>query len=146
MTNPYDDIIGLPHHRSAARPAMSAHDRAAQFSPFAALTGYEDAVAETARLTDRKIELDENSKSDLNERLNIIQGTLNEQPEVSVTYFLPDKNKSGGKYVTATGCVKKIDEYEHIVLMRDGRIIPVDDIIEINEINGKLFTSFENLL
>ena len=117
MTNPYDDIINLPHHQSLTRPHMSAYDRAAQFSPFAALTGYEDAVAETARLTGKKAELDEYGKSDLNERLNIIQDTLDEQPKVSITYFLPDKKKSGGEYVTVSGCVKKIDEYEHIVVM-----------------------------
>lgn len=143
MTNPYDDIINLPHHQSATHPHISSYDRAAQFSPFATLTGYEDAVAETARLTDKKVELDEYDKSALNERLNIIQDTLDEQPKVSITYFLPDKKKSGGEYVTVSGCVKKIDEYEHIVLMRDGSKIPVDDIIEIN---GDLFTLFENSL
>ncbi|MDD2234679.1 MAG: hypothetical protein PHZ11_06495 [Desulfitobacteriaceae bacterium] len=141
MTNPYDDIINLPHHRSTTHPHMSSHDRAAQFSPFAALTGYEDAVAETARLMDKKIELDEYSKSDLNERLNIIQGALNEQPEVSITYFLPDKNKSGGAYVTVTSGVKKIDEYEHIVVMLDATKIPIDDIAKMN---GEIFCSLEN--
>ena len=120
---------------------MSAYDRAAQFSPFAALTGYEDAVAETARLTDKKVELDEYGKSDLNERLNIIQDTLDEQPKVSITYFLPDKKKSGGEYVTVSGCVKKIDEYEHIVVMLDATKIPIDDIAEIN---GEIFCSLEN--
>lgn len=143
MTNPYDDIINLQHHQSATHHHMSSYDRAAQFSPFAALTGYEDAVAETARLTDKKVELDEYGKSALNERLNIIQDTLDERPKVSITYFLPDKKKSGGEYVTVSECVTKIDEYEHIVLMQDGSKIPVDDIIEIN---GDLFTLFENLL
>ena len=142
MKNPYDDIINLPHHQSATRPHMSAYDRAAQFSPFAALTGYEDAVAETARLTDKKVELDEYGKADLNERLNMIQDTLGEQPKVSITYFLPDKQKSGGAYVTVTGGVKKIDEYEHIVVMLDATKIPIDDIAEIN---GGLFALFENL-
>jgi len=141
MTNPYDDIINLPHHQSLTRPHMSAYDRAAQFSPFAALTGYEDAVAETARLTGKKVELDEYGKSDLNERLNIIQDTLDEQPKVSITYFLPDKKKSGGEYVTVSGCVKKIDEYEHIVVMLDATKIPIDDIAEIN---GEIFCSLEN--
>lgn len=141
MTNPYDDIINLPHHQSLTSPHMSAYDRAAQFSPFAALTGYEDAVAETARLTDKKAELDEYGKSDLNERLNIIQDTLDEQPKVSITYFLPDKKKSGGEYVTVSGCVKKIDEYEHIVVMLDATKIPIDDIAEIN---GEIFCSLEN--
>lgn len=143
MKNPYDDIINLPRHQSATHPHMSSYDRAAQFSPFAALTGYEDAVTETARLTDRRVELDEYGKSALNERLNIIQDTPDEQPKVSITYFLPDKKKSGGEYVTLTGGVKKIDEYEHIVLMWDGSKIPIDDIIEIN---GDFFAPFENLL
>lgn len=142
MTNLYNDIINLPHHQSATRPHMSAYDRAAQFSPFAALTGYEDTVAETARLTDKKVELDDYSKADLNERLNMIQDTLGEQPEVSITYFLPDKKKSGGAYVTVTGGVKKIDEYKHIVVMLDATKIPIDDIAEIN---GVLFALFENL-
>lgn len=142
MTNPYDDIINLPHHQSATHPHMTAYDRAAQFSPFAALTGYEDAVIETARLTDKKVELDEYDKAALNERLNMIQDTLDEQPEVSITYFLPDKKKSGGAYVTVTGGVKKIDEYEHIVVMLDATKIPIDDIAEIN---GGLFVLLEYL-
>jgi len=87
----YDDIINLPHHQSATRPHMPNYDRAAQFSPFAALTGYDNAVKETSRLTDKKVELDEYSKDALNDRLNMIQDTLDEQPEVSITYFLPDK-------------------------------------------------------
>ena len=130
--NLYDDIINLPHHTSTTHPHMSAYDRAAQFSPFAALTGYEDAVSETARLTDKKVELDEYSKADLSERLNLILDTLDEQPQVSITYFLPDKKKSGGAYITATGCVKKIDEYEHIVVMRDATKISIDDILKIS--------------
>jgi len=142
MTNFYDDIINLPHHRSATRPHMSAYDRAAQFSPFAALTGYEAAVAETARQTDKKADLDECDKATLNERLTIIQDTLNDQPEVSITFFLPDKKKSGGAYITVTGGVKKIDEYEHLVVMLDATKIPIDDIFEIN---GSLFAVFENL-
>ena len=110
---------------------MSNYDRAAQFAPFAALTGYDDAVKETARLTDKKVELDEYSKDALNERLNMIQDAIDEQPEVSITYFLLDKKKSGGAYVTATDRVKKIDEYENIVLLQDGTKIPIDDIAEI---------------
>ena len=140
MTGSYYDIINLPHHVSASRPRMSALDRAAQFSPFAALTGYEDAVAEAARLTDTKIELDEYAKGAINERLNAIQDTLDEQPEVSITYYLPDKKKSGGVYVTVTGCVKKVDEYEHIVVMRDGTNVPIDDI---SEIDGEMFGTVE---
>ena len=135
----YDDIINLPHHQSATRPHMSNYDRAAQFAPFAALTGYDDAVKETARLTDKKVELDEYSKDALNERLNMIQYAIDEQPEVSITYFLFDKKKSGGAYVTATDRVKKIDEYENIVLLQDGTKIPIDDIAEIvGEVFGAL--------
>lgn len=131
MTNPYNEIINLPHHTSSTRPRMSAYDRAAQFSPFAALTGYEDAVAETARQTDKKAELDEYRKADLNERLNLIQDTLEEQPEVSITYFVPDAKKSGGAYVTTTGYVKKIDSYKRTLVMCDATKIPIDDILEI---------------
>lgn len=138
MTGSYDDIINLPHHVSASRPRMSALDRAAQFSPFAALTGYDDAVKETARLTDERIELDESSKAALNERLLMIQGQLNDQPQVSIIYFQPDDKKAGGTYITATGCVKKIDEYERTAAMKDGTKISIDDIIKID---GDLFNS-----
>lgn len=141
MMNPYDDIINLPHHTSTSRPRMSAHDRAAQFSPFAALTGYDAAINETARLTDKRAELDEYSKADLNERLYIIQGQMDEQPEVSITYFQPDKKKSGGAYITATGCVKKIDEYERTLVMKDETKITIDDIFEID---GELFGALEH--
>jgi len=136
----YDSVKRLPHHQSATRPHMSLYDRAAQFSPFAALTGYDDAVKEAARLTDTKAELDEYEKAAINERLNKIQDTLDEQPEASITYFLPDKKKSGGVYVTVTGCVKKVDEYEHIVVMRDGTNVPIDDIAEIG---GEMFGAVE---
>lgn len=140
MKNPYDDIINLPHHRSTSRPHMSAHNRAAQFSPFAALTGYDSAISETARLTDKKIELDEYSKSDLNERLCKIQDHIDEQPEVSITYFQPDKKKSGGAYITVTGCVKKIKKFEQALIMQDNTKVPINDIFEIN---GEMFCKFE---
>lgn len=132
MMNQYDDIIHLPHHTSPTRPRMSAHDRAAQFSPFAALTGYDSAISETARLTDTKVELDEGSKADINEKLNIIQEHLDEHIEVSITYFLADRNKSGGTYSTVVGCVKKIDLYEQILIMRDTTNIPIHDIVEMD--------------
>ncbi len=141
MMNPYDDIINLPHHASTSRPRMSAHDRAAQFSPFAALTGYDSAITETSRLTDTRVELDEYSKADLNEKLRIIQDQIDQQPEVSITYFQPDKMKSGGAYITAIGCVKKIDEFEHAVVMQDATKIPIEDIFEID---GELFGSLEH--
>ena len=140
MTGPYDDIINLPHHVSSSRPHMSSIDRAAQFSPFAALTGYDDAVKETARLTEKRVELDESRKAALNDRLCIIQDTLVEQPTVIITYFQPDKKKSGGAYVTATGSVKKIDKYVRTVLMHDTTKIPIDEIISID---GEMFRSMQ---
>ncbi|HBR07880.1 MAG TPA: hypothetical protein DD735_03155 [Clostridiales bacterium] len=138
MTGPYDDIIHLPHHVSATRPHMTAGDRAAQFSPFAALTGYDAAIKETARLTDKKLELDESMKDVLSRRLQIIADWMKKRPEISITYFQPDMKKSGGAYVTAIGTVKKIDEYERIVIMTDGTAIPIDEIISID---GRIFES-----
>ena len=141
MMNPYDDIINLPRHTSKSRPHMSAHDRAAQFSPFAALTGYDSAITETGRLTDKKVELDEYSKADLNEKLSKINGQIDEQPQVSITYFQPDKKKAGGTYITATGVVKKINPYERTVVMQDATMIPMDDI---SEIDGAMFGTFKD--
>lgn len=141
MMNPYDDIINLPHHTSTSRLRMSVYDRAAQFSPFAALTGYDSAITEMARLTDTRVELDEYSKADLNEKLCIIQEQMDKQSEVSITYFQPDKKKSGGAYITAIGCVKKIDEYGRTVVMRDATKIPIEDILEID---GMLFGTLED--
>ncbi len=139
--NPYDDIINLPRHTSKSRPHMSAHDRAAQFSPFAALTGYDSAITETGRLTDNKVELDEYSKADLNEKLSKINGQIDEQPQVSITYFRPDKKKAGGMYITATGVVKKINPYERTVVMQDATMIPMDDI---SAIDGAMFGTFKD--
>ncbi|MBT9152158.1 MAG: hypothetical protein DDT35_00372 [Firmicutes bacterium] len=141
MMNPYDDIINLPRHTSKSRPHMSAHDRAAQFSPFAALTGYDSAITETGRLTDNKVELDEYSKADLNEKLSKINGQIDEQPQVSITYFRPDKKKAGGMYITATGVVKKINPYERTVVMQDATMIPMDDI---SAIDGAMFGTFKD--
>ena len=138
MTDAYDDIIDLPHHISATHPHMSAIDRAAQFSPFAALTGYASAIKENARLTDKEIELDEYTKDALSDKLQIIAERMKEHPEVSITYFQPDDKKSGGAYVTAAGSVKKIGEYERLVFMTDGTAIPIDEIISID---GQMFES-----
>ena len=140
MMKSYDDIINLQHHTSASRPHMSAHDRAAQFSPFAALTGYDSAITETARLTDKRVELDEYSKADLNGKLCMLQEQMDEQQEVSITYFRADNKKSGGAYIAAAGCVKKIDEYERTVVMQDGTRIPIEDILSIE---GELFGGLE---
>lgn len=136
MTKGYDDIINLSHHVSATHPHMSASDRAAQFAPFAALTGYEAAVKETARLTDERVELDENMKEALSYRLQIIADRIKEYPEIRITYFQPDAKKNGGAYVTAVSSAKKIDEYERVVVMIDGTTIPIDEIISID---GQIF-------
>lgn len=127
----YDDIINLPHHVSDKHPQMPIYDRAAQFAPFAALTGHDAAIRETARLTDERAELDENEKTQLDERLRMVQETLADQPNVTVTYFQPDGRKSGGTYVTVTGHVKKIDMYDHALIMTDGLRIPLDEIFGI---------------
>lgn len=138
--NKYDDIINLPHHTSPTRPRMSAIDRAAQFSPFAALTGYDAAVKETARLTDERIEIDEYMKEALDARIQIIAEHLSDKPEISITYFVPDDRKDGGAYITITGTVKKIDAYEQTIIMTDGTIIPVYEIIQIE---GELFNGMD---
>lgn len=126
----YDDIIDLPHHQSSTRPHMPVHDRAAQFSPFAALTGYEAAVSETARLTEGKIELDEDARAALDEKLQFLQESAGRQ-QVSVTYFQPDIRKKGGAYLSVSGIIKKINAYERIIVMEDGTSISVDDILDI---------------
>ena len=128
---PYEDIVDLPHHVSKKHPQPTMADRAARFAPFAAITGYEEMVLEEARITDDRIELDENSKAALNEKLNMILEFIDEQPEVSMTYFEPDKQKAGGAYITITGTVKRINEYEHLVVMTDGKKINIDDIYNL---------------
>ena len=128
---PYEDIVNLPPHISKKHPQPSMMDRAARFAPFAAITGYEEMVLEEARVTDERIEMDESSKAALNEKLNIILEFLDEQPEVSITYFEPDMRKAGGAYVTITGTVKRIDEYERIILMTDEKKIKIDEIYAI---------------
>lgn len=135
---PYEDIVDLPHHVSKKHPQPTMADRAARFAPFAAITGYEEMVLEEARVTDDRIEMDESSKAALNEKLNMILEFIDEQPEVSITYFEPDKRKAGGAYVTVTGTVKRIDEYEHLVIMTDGKKINID---EIYNLQSELFYS-----
>lgn len=132
----FDDIIDMPHHISKRHPQMSMHDRAAQFSPFAALVGYESAVRETARLTDQKNELGEYEAELLNKRLGIIAELSDIHPEINVTYFRPDELKSGGAYVTESGSVKCINEYDHTVVLVDGRTISINDIACIE---GEIF-------
>ena len=140
MNGKYDEIMGLPHHVSKTRPQMPMSDRAAQFAPFAALTGYDAAIKETGRLTDERIELDVEALSALDMKYQLLMETLDEAPEVTITYFQPDERKAGGKYVSAVGAVKKIDDFERRITMRDGTRIPTDDVLSID---GELFSSLE---
>ena len=129
--NNYDDIINLPHHQSKNHPHMSLHDRAAQFAPFAALTGYDDAVKEARRLTDSKPELDENQLEELDQKLADLMSRIEEHPEVVVTYFEPDDKKEGGAYVTCVGKIKKIDGYKRRLIFEDSKDINIDNIKEM---------------
>lgn len=131
MTGPYDDIISLPHPTSAKHPRMPLSDRAAQFSPFAALSGHGAAIAETARLTDRRIELDEDTKAVLDLKQQILADKIAELPEISVIWFCPDKKKDGGRYVTTVGQLKKVDDIERVLRLADGTTIPLDDVLEL---------------
>ena len=124
----YDDIIDLPRPKSKHEP-MPMSDRAAQFSPFAALTGYGDAIDETARLTDARIELSEEERAELDYKQQYL-ATL-DAPTVTVTYFVPDERKSGGAYVTHTGVLKRVDEVERMVVFKDGLRVPLDEVMDI---------------
>lgn len=136
----YDDIINLPHHVSKRHPQMSMLNRAAQFSPFAALTGHDAAIQETERLTDSFIELDEDRKGQLDEQLQLIIENLEQKPECEITYFQPDEKKSGGKYVTIRNRVKKLDRYGHQIVFTDGTALPIEHICSIK---GNLFQNME---
>lgn len=136
----YKDIINLPHHVSSTRPQMSMMDRAAQFSPFAALTGYDAAIKETGRLTEDKIEMDEESFNMLNFKLQILRDRIDEEPEVTFVYFKPDDLKAGGAYLRQTGIVKKIQEFERQIVLVNGGVIPMD---EVQDIEGEIFASLE---
>ncbi len=129
----YDDIMDLPHPTSDTHPRMSLYDRAAQFSPFAALTGHGEAVRETARLTEEEAELDEDVKARLDETLRAVREKLKSGMAVPVTmtYFEPDKKKDGGAYVSLDGNIKKVDEHERAVVMEDGTVIPVERIASL---------------
>lgn len=128
----YDDIINLPHYESKTHPRMSMHQRAAQFSPFAAVTGHDAAVKETERLTDKQIDLDERQKVELDEKLRIISEHLGQNPEVKITYFEPDQKKDGGAYITVSGFIKKIDVYEKKIVLQDGQKIEINQIYDIS--------------
>ena len=136
----YEDIIDLPHHVSYRHPRMSRIDRAAQFAPFEALTGYGAAVEETARLTEGLTELDETARALLNEKLRMLADFLDSEPQISITYFRPDERKTGGSYVTVSGTIKMVDEYARTVVMTDQTVIPME---HIREIGGELFEGME---
>ncbi len=131
MSGPYDDMIDLPHPTSKKHPRMSIRDRAAIFSPFAALSGHGAAIAETARLTDPRMELDEDTKAELDRRQAMLLEHIEEQPEVTVTWFQPDERKEGGAYLTVTGRLKKIDEAERTLTLLDGMSILLEDVVGI---------------
>jgi len=128
----YDDIINFPHPTSPKHPRMTVENRAAQFSPFAALTGYDALVEETARLTEGRNELDEQRKAILDGRLQILRDKLAEEPEVSIVYFLPDLFKFGGKYVSHVGRLRRIDPIERSILFADGLRVAIEDLYEID--------------
>lgn len=138
----YDDILMLAHHCSKKHPRMSLLNRAAQFAPFAALTGHDAAVREAARQTDFFMELDESRKNQLDEQLRIIRENLDARPEIEVTYFRPDEKKNGGSYEVFSGRVKKIDEYSRQIFFGDGTALPVETIILIR---GGLFEGMDGL-
>ena len=127
----YDDIILLPHHTSQKHPPMSLYARSAQFAPFAALVGYEDAVRETARETTERIELDEEYKNILDGKIQLLTEKIRNKCEVAFTYFVPDLTKDGGKYITVTGIINKIDYYEQKIILENKTEIPINEIIDI---------------
>ncbi len=135
MKTPYDDIIDLPHHVSRRHPQMSLYNRAAQFAPFAALSGHDDAIEETARLTEARRELTQGERDILNRKLHwLLQ--RDDNPVIDITYFQPDKRKSGGRYCTVTGTVKKVDHAEGRIVMADRTAIQFD---AVSDMQGKIF-------
>ena len=131
MSGNYDDILHLPYPIPSRFPRMSAVDRAAQFSPFAALTGYEETIQETGRLTDNPAELHEDARADLDRKQQLLLEMRNGHPELSVCYFLPDERKNGGAYVCVTGTLRSIDPIGRILQMENGTQIPLDAIIDL---------------
>ena len=131
MNVKYDSIIDLPHHVSAKHPIRGKESYAAQFSPFAALSGYDWMIGETVRYTERRAELDEDEKTIIFRRLSIVLSLTGEQRDILITYFIPDKAKPGGAYVTVKGAVKKYDEYKRIIILSGGTKIPIDDVFAV---------------
>ena len=131
MNSPYADIIHLPHHVSQNHPQMPMLDRAAQFAPFAALTGYDDSIAETGRLTTERRELSEQEQAELNRRFNFLLEQLKSKPVVDIVHFVPDERKSGGEYQSVTGSIKTISLPERMITLNSGQVIHFDDILDI---------------
>ena len=131
VDNKYKDIINLPHHVSKKHPHMSIIDRAAQFAPFAALTGYDDDIEETGRYVSIKKEINEEKQKELDNKLQIIKSTINRKPKISCTYFVPDLYKEGGKYEEYIGNITKIDEYKKLIIFENKSKIYISDIIEL---------------
>ena len=138
----YDRIINLPHHTSLKHPQMALSERAAQFSPFAALTGYDAAIRETARLTEGRMDLDEYERAALDDRIQILKMHLQEKPKVEILYFHPDERKEGGEYLSVTGEIKRVDDNKRCLVMMDGMQIPFEDVLQID---GELFDPFVEL-
>ena len=131
MQFPYEDIMDLPHHVSRSRPQMPLHDRAAQFAPFAALTGYGKAIDETARWTEERREMDENERAVLDSRLHFLSTRLEEQPQVEIEHFVPDSRKTGGAYVRTMGRLAAISPASRTLMLIDGTVISLDNITAI---------------
>lgn len=131
----YDDIINLPHHVSETRTPMPMENRAAQFAPFAALTGHDDAIAETARLTSAKHELSPAESVKLSRKLHY---ALEKEAVITITHFLPDAHKQGGSYRQITGKIKKISQQENLLILTDRRAVPLPDILNIE---GPIFNA-----
>ena len=127
----YDDIINLPHPTSKRHQPMPVADRAVQFAPFAALTGYEDAIEEAARLTDEQEELGEDAQRELNEKLRLLMASEEKHPELTVTYFESDAKKAGGKYITLTGCLKCIQVIAQTIEFTNGKKVPIASVLDI---------------
>jgi len=136
MNGKYDDIINLPHHVSAKHPQMSIHDRAAQFSSFAALSGFEDSIAETGRIVDQKIELDDDAKEIINREINEIEASIAEEPKIKVVYFCKDKRKDGGTYLSYEGVPRRIDRVYKQIIFKSRKVIGIEDILEISRISS----------
>jgi len=136
MKSPYEDIIHLPHHVSETRGQMSMHDRAAQFSPFAALTGYDAAIAETARLTEERAELDVGALEELDRQFRRLEQLISTGPDIKLRYFMPDERKAGGAYVELAGKLKKLDTYQRLIILESGERIAMNDVVEMEIIKG----------